>query len=564
MISLGPLQKIGSAFLSPRGLLRDIATDRVKRRQLLVSLSPFVLICVLIFARLGHRDLYSSHEARAAQNAQRMIDTGEWGLPVLFDGRSDLQKPPGYYWAVAAIGWLNGEKVTEWVARFPAAIAGFICTLLVFAFLRQEGRPTAAVVAMIVLATANHFTGIARTARIDVPLTCMVTLSLLAFYRGCRIGSNELCLTRATVTQARSASEGQLFPRWRFGLVSRQTAGSITGSRGHPLAWHLLAAIAAAVAVLLKGPVGPALIGPTAILWLAVERLTQSRSERPRVPIASWFLIPIVVVAIAVPWFVWANKVTDGEFFRVFFWHHTVARYTGSSPLLASHPWWYYVPRFLVDFMPWTPLLNCLVVWVIRVGRWRTDPVFRFSLIAFLAMFTILSSAHFKRSDYLLPAYPFAAIALGCAAESWLASRSNPGTVRTAKWVFGGAIGVSVVCWLIMMFHVEPAEQKKEEKRRFAAMIRSHAPAPQTILQFRMESHLLSYHLGRPVYTFVEWAELNEILAAPGPHFVVMPPEYVYPAAEIIRSRKLVTIARIEEYTHGKPLRPLVFLRTAD
>jgi len=146
-------------------------------------------LLVLFFVQLGQRDLYSSHEARAAQNAQRMLDTGEWGLPVLFDGRADLQKPPLYYWTVAAVGWLNGGTVTEWVARFPAALAGLVCVLLVYAFLRADGRPTAATVAAIVLATANHFTAISRTARIDVPLACAVTVALMAFCRGCAASS---------------------------------------------------------------------------------------------------------------------------------------------------------------------------------------------------------------------------------------------------------------------------------------------------------------------------------------------------------------------------------------
>ncbi len=503
------------------------------RNQLLLSLSVFVFVSTLFFARLGHRDLYSSHEARAAQNAQRMIDTGEWGLPVLFDGRVDLQKPPGYYWAVAVVGWLNGGHVTEWVARFPAAISGLICTLLVYLFLLRSGRPTAAIVATLALATANHFVGITRTARIDVPLTCAVTISMLAFYRGCLSGK-------------------------------RINGDNLAGQSGHPLAWHLLAAIAAALAVLLKGPVGPALIGPTALIWLFSERFTSNREDRPRVPVGSWFLIPGVVAAIAMPWFVWANYITNGDFLRVFFWHHTIDRFTGNSPLLASHPWWYYVPRFIGDFMPWTPFLNFLAIWSLRTGNWRADPVFRFAFIAFLMMVTVLSTAHFKRSDYLLPAYPFAAIALGCAAEAWLTSRTSIHTARIAKWVFVGAIGVGVGCYLVMMFIVEPKEQKKEERRSFAALIRSHAPAPQLILQYRMESHLLTYHLGRPVYTFVEWSELNEILEKPGPHFVVMPSEYVFPAGEIVKSRKLVEIGRLEESTNGRSFRQLVFLRTVD
>ena len=512
-----------------------VATTQPHGLRRLVPLFPCLFVLLLFFARLGHRDLYSSHEAPAAQNAQRMLDTGEWGLPVLFDGRTDLPKPPGYYWAVAAIGRLNGGTVTEWVARLPATVAGLLCVLLVYAFLWREGRPTAALVAALVLATANHFTGIARTARIDVPLACAVTAALLAFYRGCVLSG-----------RIRSVSDG----------VEPHPVAHAPGPPGTVLAFHLLAALAAAIAVLLKGPVALALIGPAAVAWLVVER--------PSVPRASWVLIPLVVAAIALPWFVWANRATDGEFFRVFFWHHTVARFAGSSPLLASYPWWYYLPRFAIDFLPWTPVLIALAVWAVRSGQWQTDPLLRFGLVAFAVMFAVMSTARFKRADYLLPAFPFAAIVVGCAAEAWVATRNQPRKVRLTKWAFGGTLAVVAVGWVVMTTVVEPAEQSKEEKRRFAEVIRSHAPAPQAILQFRMESHLLSYHLGRPLHTLVEWGELAELLAAPGPHFVVMPPEYVHVAGEIVTSRKLVVVTRLDDHAAGKPPRPLVFLRTAD
>ena len=487
----------------------------------LVSASPWVYVVVLFFAGLGQRELTSSHEARAAQNAQRMLDTGEWGRLVLFDGRADLQKPPGYYWAVAAVGWLNGGVVTEWVTRLPSAAAGLLCVLLVYSFLRADRRPTAALVAALVLATANHFTGIARTARIDVPLALAVAVSLVAFYRGC------------------SAARGP-----------RQAASG----------WHFVSALAAGVAVLLKGPVALALVGPAAVVWLVLER----RYSVVRLPVASVVLGPVVVAAVALPWFFWMNAATDGEFFRVFFWHHTVARFTGSSPLLSSHPAWYYVPRFAIDFLPWTPALVALVVWSVRSGRWRDDPAVRFGLVVSMVMIAVLSAAEFKRADYLLPAYPFAAIAVGAAAEAWLAAQSDPRTQIRAVRGFGGVLAAVAVGWAVMVLAVEPRREAREERSSFAAAVRAHAPAPHTILQFRMESHLLSYHLGGPLHTLVEWGDLDERLAAPGPHFVVMPPEYVFATGEIVKSRKLVEVARLEDYTRGEPSRPLVFLRTAD
>jgi 4-amino-4-deoxy-L-arabinose transferase-like glycosyltransferase len=311
---------------------------------------------------------------------------------------------------------------------------------------------------------------------------------------------------------------------------------------------------------MLKGPVALALVGPAAVAWLVVK----PRGPRRALPIPAALLGVAVVLLLAAPWFVWANRATDGEFFRVFFWHHNVERFAGTSPTLATHPAWYYLPRFAADFLPWTPALVLLTWWAVRAGSWRTDPLFRFGVVWVVPMFAVLSAARFKRADYLLPLYPGAAIVLGCAAERWLATRRNPRAVRAATWGFALILVGVGVGWGVMTAVVEPAEQAREEKRAFAAFIRAHAPAPEPVLLFRAESHLLAYHLGRPLATRVEWHDLAAWLDEPGPRFVVMPPEYVYPAGEIVRRRKLVEVGRLEEFTGAKPPRPLVFLRTAE
>ena len=329
-----------------------------------------LFVAFLLFFQLGHRAMYSSHEARAAQNAQRMLDTGEWGLPVLFDGQVDLQKPPGYYWLVAMAGWLNGGTVTAFEARLPAALAGLLTVGMVFFFLRSEGRPKAATIAAIVLATAIHFTAIARTARIDVPLTCAVTASLLAFFK------------------------------------------AHTGGRVY--AWCFASAVAAAGGILLKGPIALALIGPVAMIWIILCKPTRGRGWA----VGGGYCLGIAtVLTLSAPWFMWANHATQGEFLRVFFWHHNVERFTGASPTLASHPWWYYGPRFAADFLPWTPVLIWTAFRALRSAD-SASRLNRFAVIWFAAMFLVLSASQFKRADYLLPLYPAAAIYIGCAAEA--------------------------------------------------------------------------------------------------------------------------------------------------
>src|ERR1700745_1823100 len=70
-----------------------------------------LLCCFLFFYRLADRDLWSSHEGRAAQDAQTILDDGRWGLLRLYDRNVELQKPPLYYWLVALTARLRGGVV---------------------------------------------------------------------------------------------------------------------------------------------------------------------------------------------------------------------------------------------------------------------------------------------------------------------------------------------------------------------------------------------------------------------------------------------------------------------
>src|SRR5438874_12104760 len=91
--------------------------------------SSLIILCLfLFFCRLADRDLWSSHEARAGMDAQTLLEDG-WGLPRLFDGRPELQKPPLYYWLVAAVARVRGGPVDAWAVRLPAAGSALLCVL---------------------------------------------------------------------------------------------------------------------------------------------------------------------------------------------------------------------------------------------------------------------------------------------------------------------------------------------------------------------------------------------------------------------------------------------------
>src|SRR5262249_24132859 len=147
----------------------------------------------------------------------------------LFDGRWELQKPPLYYWMVAALARLRGSGVDAWDVRLPAALSAAGCVALLVWLGWMRGRLEMGLAAGAVLATAPRFTGLAGIGLVDMPLTLAVSACLTAFY------------------------------------MARQREGRDR--------WLLLVIAYAALAapVLLKGPIGLVLPGAVVAVWLIAE-----------------------------------------------------------------------------------------------------------------------------------------------------------------------------------------------------------------------------------------------------------------------------------------------------
>ncbi|HEY7327248.1 MAG TPA: phospholipid carrier-dependent glycosyltransferase [Gemmataceae bacterium] len=454
-------------------------------------------------------------------DAQTILEDGVWDLPRLYDGRSELQKPPLYYWLVASLGWLRGGVVDAWAVRLPAAGAATICVLLVGIGLGVcRKRSSAGLTAAAMLATALHFTWLARIGRIDMPLTLSVTLSLGSLYL------------------ARSNPSGK---RW-------------------PLL--VLAYLSLAAGTLLKGPIG--LVLPAAVmtlhLILEIGLPSPGRWRAWRATLGAlgvWWGVPLVL-ALTLPWFVLANRASDGDFFRVFVWHHNIERGFGGSSLRVN-PWWFYLPQFGSDFLPWSLLLPPAMWWGYRRGLWRSDPEVRFGLIWFVSVMVVLSCSRFKRADYLLPAYPGAAVFLGCILQHWLGELVHKRRIAVAG--LAGLAGIMVVVWFVRVEWQLPAQEPYRDYRQFAARIRRFAPRPEEIVFFRTEAHPLAFHLGRPLAVVVQWAELNTRLLQPGTHYIVTPPQSAEESFHYLQGIRLERVLGNTDLSGGEHERPLVLLR---
>ena len=470
-----------------------------------------VLAGGLFFWRLGERDLWSSHEGRAAMNAQSLLDQGGPGLPRLFDGRPEVQKPPLYYWLVAGIAWLRGGAVDEIAVRLPAALAALGTLALVVGGLAWRGRAVAGLLAGLVLGSSIHFPWLARIGRIDMPLALAVSLAAGGFVY---------------------ALEGP--SAWRKAAL----AG----------AW-----LAVALGVLLKGPIG--LVLPAAIVagWLLFEGRWPAFWE-----LAAWRRLLgelgavwglALVVLVCLPVFLWAEQASGGQFFHEFFWLHNVERGLGGARL-RSHRWWLHGPYLGLYLLPYSPLLLA-AAWP---RLWRHDRLARLGLAWLLAVLLVLSAARFKRADYLLPAYPGAAVFLGCVIQRGLGGRRLLLPVAALAGIMLGG-------WVVRIERDLPAEEPFRDYRPFAALVRRQAPPPAEVVFFRTEAHTLAFRVGRPLAVVVEWPGLEDHLARPGRHFVVLPPAVAVEAVRRLPGFRFEELGRTTSRAGGRHERPLILLR---
>jgi 4-amino-4-deoxy-L-arabinose transferase-like glycosyltransferase len=498
------------------------APDQPTKSRQLVAITALAVIAVcsvLFLYRLADRDLWSSHEGRAAMDSQTLLDQGANGLPRLFDGQPELQKPPLYYWLVAGLAWLHGSQVDEWDVRLPAALSALACTAAVFVLLGLRRRPWAGLIAAMILATAIHFVWLARIGRIDMPLTLAVTAAAGSWYLAQR--------------------------RHRHGRSNR--------------AFLLAGYLAVAVGVLLKGPIGALL--PVSI-WLAHLLLAGYRLPGHWLSAARQLGLiwggPLVLL-LTVPYYWRLHSATVGEFTRVFFWHHNFGRGLGGTGL-RSNPWWFYVPQFGVDFLPWSVLLPLAIWWCWR-RRWLArDSDARFGLAWLLGVFLFLSCSRFKRADYLLPAYPGAALFLGCVLRRQIRALRNRSRLFLQVLIPVVALLVSIG-WVGRVQWMLPGQESYRDYRAFARIIRERAPAPQAVVFFQTEAHALAFHVGRPQQVLVQWEELLERLDLGRGAYIILRPELVAQCHKHLVGFRVEELSRSTNLSGGQHERPLVLLR---
>jgi 4-amino-4-deoxy-L-arabinose transferase-like glycosyltransferase len=337
-------------------------------------LGLFLLLAIRLLAMIWV-PLTDPTEARYAEIARIMVDSGNWITPQFDYGVPFWAKPPLHTW-LAAIG-IEAFGASPFAARLGILFSTVLTLVIVWRWTRSVSDSRTSIVATLVTASTGVFFFSAAFVQTDMVLTLGVVASMAGFYNG------------------------------------------LKGSRS----WGWLFFLGLAIGLLAKGPIAVVLSMTPIALWMIWRRDGQTLTRLP------WIGGTILCLALVLPWYASAEIATPG-YLRYFLIGEHIERFLvpgwkgdlyGSGREHAKGTIWLF---WIIATLPWSPLLPVLL-W-----RYRKTPIFDDEgLHLYLLLFALTPLVFFTAAAniliaYVLPGIPAAAI---LAVILWTRMRSPGG-----------------------------------------------------------------------------------------------------------------------------------------
>lgn len=446
-----------------------------------------LLVLILLFATPAYvslswnRPKFGRSEIAYAELSREMIIAKDYITP-LYHWTPCIDKPVMMYWMIIPSFKLFG--LTGFAARIPCILGALACIALLGLFVRKVFGWQTALMAALILSTANRYVEFSSLCMTDVFLTFfdLVTLVSLYFSLTSRFGGD----AESTIVEAET-SKSQLFP-----LALKSFWTSFTrGSRG-PTVCFAIAAISSGLAVLTKGPVGFVLPAACFGLWSLWTGKWRNIKPLHIATVLSLFLV------IAAPWYFYAAyKVQGPQYFLAWLWHQNVERFVGSC-YDYHYPPYYMIASFFFGFAPWSVVVPFALLSFIRQSvrlraRMKSASAHQESsgsglphgnrsmkamnsfdsasseelceaqrknqgelLLWLWTLMTILffTASHGKMNYYDLPAFPAAATVAAIHLTPWLQQRNKLATA--GAWLFAFLLLLLGVLSSLFLPHIAP------------------------------------------------------------------------------------------------------------
>ena len=338
-------------FAEPARRARSAGRCGFMRRRWYMAVALVGAGCML-FPALGRIPVRRQQEARVLLVARDMARGGSWIVPH-FRGKVRLNKPPLAYWITAAAFGLTGRADSAAVGRFPAACAGVATAGMIYAI------------------------GAAAHGRRRALVAAALGSGCLMFIRGARLAETDVYLCLFTSVAAAC---------FLSALLREESAAQ----------WWMAGGMASGLAFLAKGP---AALLPVITAAAAVALDRRRRGTRT---LTLWGGTVFLAVFLPALWYLVVIRLPETQ----------SAVEAEVSALLGGTdhpgPWYYYLARLPVAFIPWSLFLPFGLVRSFR--RSFHNRAERFILLWWGVTFVALSLLRNKQQHYAMLLLPSTAI----------------------------------------------------------------------------------------------------------------------------------------------------------
>ncbi len=360
-----------------------------------------VLLCLAFFVP-GTFSLppLDRDESRFAQASKQMLESGDY-VNISFNDGARNKKPAGIHWMQSFTAWMAGgpEEAGIWAYRLPSAIGAVIAVLLLHWAARRLFDEETALLAAALMGAAMALvaeTNISKTDGVLLATVVGMQCVLLRFYLA-RHGTNQV---------------------------------ADDGPPGLGLAMAFW--VAMGISLLIKGPIGPMVIGLTVVTISLIDR-DWSWLDGLR-----WKMGLLIVAVLVLPWGISILIETGGVYYQESIGKDFTAKILSGQESHGAPPG-YYLALVTITFFP-----GSLFLWPAFAEAWsrRLDPAFRFCLAWIIPSWIVFEIVPTKLPHYTLPTYP--ALALITAAVILL-------TIRGRPWILtSGLARANAITWTVI------------------------------------------------------------------------------------------------------------------
>ncbi len=327
-------------------------------RRVFYFLGILVALSVVVFlVSLGRQPFIDYDEAAYAQILKESTTNHDL-LSLRFIGEFWFEKPPLYFWLARFFQLCISSP--EYALRLPSALAAIATVIVVFLIAYEVTKKAGwGFIAGLILMNTAAIVDVGRQVKLDMLLTFFIIFS---FYAWVMSGKNKK--------------------------------------------WYLLWGLTVGLSVMTKSAAGLVAFLPVMVFAL-VERKTFWREGYFYGGLA-------VLLSVILPWHIYESLRFGSEFWQSYLFIQVVNRYQhnffGQSLGLGD-----YFQAFYSYAMPWSLLvIISIVVWAyfFKQGDRHMRRFILTCIISALSIFALFASAQTRSAYYLIPLYPFVALAL--------------------------------------------------------------------------------------------------------------------------------------------------------